>query len=222
MHSENPQFLIIAGPNGAGKSTYSKAMSTDGAYIFDADKEIARIEAQYPGLPSESIAYAVEQSFLDRVEEALIDRRSFTLETNLRDVRLWQTAERLREHGYRLDIIYLGLSSVKESMARVSTRVKAGGHFVDSESVKYNYVEGLKNFVHLAERFDNLAIIDSSGNFYQLKPLLRIENRQILYVDTDIPEWAADSIEQISFKCSSRQKGHDDDDDQEIKRGRRR
>jgi len=71
MFLDDPQLLIVAGPNGAGKSTYSKDLSPVGAFIFDADKEKARIEARYPGLPDESLAYAVEQYFLDCVDEAL-------------------------------------------------------------------------------------------------------------------------------------------------------
>jgi len=82
MTLDNPQLLIVAGPNGAGKSTFSKDLSATGAIIFDADKEAAKIEALYPGLPSESISYAVEQYFLDCITEALNNKADFTVETN--------------------------------------------------------------------------------------------------------------------------------------------
>lgn len=71
MLLDNPQLLIIAGGNGAGKSTFSKDLSSVDAFIFEADKEIAKIEARYPGLPAESISYAVDQYFLDCVDNAL-------------------------------------------------------------------------------------------------------------------------------------------------------
>jgi predicted ABC-type ATPase len=119
MLSENPQLLIVGGPNGAGKSTHSKDLSQPGAIIFDADKVIARIEARFPDIPRESIHFAARQEFLDQVDDAIIHKRHFTIETNFRDYELMETVAHFKRHGYRTDMIYLTLKSVNQSFGRV-------------------------------------------------------------------------------------------------------
>lgn len=190
MTLDNPQLLIVAGPNGAGKSTFSKDLSAAGAFIFDADKEAAKIEALYPGLPGESVSYAVEQYFQDCIIQAISKKADFTVETNLRDTGLMNIVNRFKENNYVANIIYIGLGNVKQSMDRVTARAKGGGHFVDTNSIHYNYVEGLKNFEYLADRFDNLDFIDASGNLYELKSLLSVQDRNVVFVSNDLPKWA--------------------------------
>ncbi|WPV00729.1 zeta toxin family protein [Mucilaginibacter sp. cycad4] len=220
MTLDNPQLLIVAGPNGAGKSTFSKDLSAAGAFIFDADKEAAKIEARYPGLPGESVSYAVEQYFLDCVVKALDNKTDFTVETNFRDAALMNTVNRFKENDYVVNIVYIGLSDVKQSMDRVGARVKGGGHFVDTGSIHYNYIEGLKNFEYFADRFDNLEFIDASENLYELRLLLSVQNRQVVFVSNDLPKWAKPVISSIvkQFNPSLPKR----DDDNKYRRGRRR
>ncbi len=220
MTLDNPQLLIVAGPNGAGKSTFSKDLSAAGAFIFDADKEAAKIETRYPGLPGESVSYAVEQYFLDCILEALNNKTDFTVETNFRDAGLMTTVNRFKENDYIASIVYIGLADVKQSTDRVSARVKGGGHFVDTGSIHYNYIEGLRNFEYFADRFDNIEFIDASGNLYELKSLLSVQNRKVVYFSNDLPDWAkpvvSSIVKQFSPSLTKR------DDDNEYRRGTRR
>jgi len=213
MTLDNPQLLIVAGPNGAGKSTFSKDLSAAGAFIFDADKEAAKIEALYPGLPGESVSYAVEQYFLDCIVKALNNKTDFTVETNFRDAGLMNTVNRFKENNYVASIVYIGLADVKQSMDRVSARVKGGGHFVDTGSINYNYIEGLKNFEYFADRFDNLEFIDASENLYELKSLLSIQSREVVFVSNDLPEWVSPVISSIVKQFSPRLPKRDDDNE---------
>jgi predicted ABC-type ATPase len=220
MILDDPQLLIIAGPNGAGKSTFSKDLSATGAFIFDADKEIAKIEARFPGLPGESVSYAVEQYFLDCVDDALKNKTDFTIETNFRDAGLMDTVDRFKDKGYEVNMLYIGLGDIKQSMDRVTARVKSGGHFVDVDSVRYNYGEGLKNLTYFADRFDNLEFIDASGNLYELKSLLSVQRRQLAFLSPDLPEWARPAISNIirHFNPPSAER----DEDNGYRRGPRR
>jgi len=211
MTLDNPQLLIVAGPNGAGKSTFSKDLSAAGAFIFDADKEAAKINALYPGLPGESVSYAVEQYFQDCIIQAISKKADFTVETNLRDTGLMNIVNRFKENDYVASIVYIGLRDVKQSMDRVTARVKGGGHFVDTGSIRYNYIEGLKNFEYLADRFGNIEFIDASGNLYELKSLLSLQNRQVVFVSNDLPEWANSVISSIVKRFSRILPERDDD-----------
>ncbi|PWK79700.1 putative ABC-type ATPase [Mucilaginibacter oryzae] len=220
MTLDNPQLLIVAGPNGAGKSTFSKDLSAAGEFIFDADKEAAKIEALYPGLSGESISYVVEQYFQDCIAQVLKNKTDFTVETNLRDTGLLDIVNRFKENNYVASVIYIGLGDVKQSMERVTARVKGGGHFVDTSSIRYNFIEGLKNFEYLADRFENVEFIDASGNLYGLKSLLSVQNRQIVFVSNDLPEWAKPTISAI-VKVFGRILPEQDNDN-EHRRGPRR
>jgi len=86
--SNNPQLLFVAGPNGAGKSTFSKELSEPGAIIFDVDKVIARIEAQSPGIPKKKVYEEATKEFFNQANDAIRQKRHFTLETNFRDKEL--------------------------------------------------------------------------------------------------------------------------------------
>jgi predicted ABC-type ATPase len=83
-------------------------------------------------------------------------------------------------------MIYLVLNGISQSIDRVAKRVSNGGHFVDNESIRFNYNEGLKNLNYFANRFDNLEILDSSGNFLELCSFLSIQQQQLIFLSDDL------------------------------------
>jgi len=216
---EQPQLLIIAGPNGAGKSTLSKDFAPQDAFIFDPDKETAKIQARFPDLPAESIHYALNQYFLDCTQAAVSDRNDFILETNFRDSGLMDTVKRFQENGYAVNMIYLVLSGIPQSMDRVKKRVSNGGHFVDNGSIRFNYLEGLKNLNYFADRFDNLEIIDSSGSLLQLRSLLSVQEKRLVFLSDDLPQWIEQEIKDMAHRFSDNSRGLDDDEESSRPRG---
>jgi predicted ABC-type ATPase len=220
MNHAVPQLLIIAGPNGAGKSTFSKDLSNEGSIIFDADKEIAVIDAKYPGLPSQSVFHALQQVFLDQIDEALKQRANFTIESNFRDNSLMGTIVRFQDSGYEVNMVYLLLNGVPQSMDRVKQRVKNGGHFISDQDIIYNYHEGLKNLIFFAGRFDNLEVIDSSGSPSQLRSLLSIQSGVIKYRASSLPAWADPTINEIAIQFD-RGRGQQPDQNEAPRRPRR-
>lgn len=213
MTSANPQLLIIAGPNGAGKSTYSKDISQPGAIIFDADKERAAFRRQFPDLPEQSIAFAVEQVFLDQVELALKRRSDLTIETNFRDHALMATVSQFQQQGYKASLIYLGLTSIEQSIDRVQRRVSQGGHFVDNHSIRYNYTEGLRNLAFFAARFDAVRVIDTSGDYLSLRTVYQSVGREIIFLSEQVPNWAADTLSVIISNLRKERDRRQDDDE---------
>ncbi|MEO5892369.1 MAG: AAA family ATPase [Ferruginibacter sp.] len=208
------QLLVIAGPNGAGKSTFSKDLSPLGAFIFDPDKERAIIESKYLNLPRESIEYAFQQRYQDCIELAIRKKRDFVLETNFRDHALLETAEWFKANGYLINMIYFVLSNIPESMDRVTHRVNNGGHYVDDESIRYNYQEGLDNLEYFSDRFDNLEVIDASGSYFQLRSVLSIQQQQCLYLNTDLPKGAEQVITRIADRYRDNSRDNDNDEEQ--------
>jgi len=212
--TESPQLLIIAGPNGAGKSTFSKDLSPANAFIFDPDKEKALIVSKFTGLPAESINFAFEQRFQDLIETAIKNRRDFVIETNFRDNNLWDIANRFKANGYAVNMIYFLLASIHESIDRVTSRINNGGHYVDEASIRYNYIEGLENLKYFADRFDKLEVVDASGSFLQLRSVLSIQQKQLIYISDDVPENTKQVITDIARRFNSRRSDENEDRDQ--------
>jgi predicted ABC-type ATPase len=208
-----PQLIFVAGPNGAGKSTFSKDLSPAGAFIFDPDKEQAAIVLKYPNYPPESIGHAFQQYFQDCIAIAIKKKRDFVIETNFRDHLLMDIAERFKSHGYETNMIYLILQSIPESMARVAVRVKTGGHYIDDASILYNYNEGLKSLEYFAGRFDNLEIIDATGNYYSLRSLLSVQKQQLIYLSNKLPKNAEEIINRIAGRFGDVSKSREDDEE---------
>lgn len=206
----NPQLLFVAGPNGAGKSTFSKKLSNPGAFIFDPDKVLARIEAQLPGMPQKKLYHAMSLEFFKNANESLWRKQDFTLETNFRDENLMEVLARFKQYGYSANMAYLVLSNIKESVSRVNQRVKNGGHYVDHKNIEQNYDLGLKYLERFADSFDNLEIIDASGNDFQLRSVLSIQQKTLIHLSADLPLSVEDTIKRIAIRFKSR--GLDEDE----------
>ncbi len=202
--SANPQLLFVAGPNGAGKSTFSKNISEPGAVIFDVDKVIAPIEAQWPDMPKKQLYQEATNEFFKQVTDAVKQKRHFTLETNFRDEDLLDIVAEFKRHGYTANMIYMTLKSVKESVSRVNQRVKNGGHYVDLNNIEQNYTLGLQYLESFAHRFDNLEIITTSGDDFQIRSLLSIRQQKLVYLSTDLPFEIEDIIKRMVDQFNSR------------------
>jgi len=194
-----PDFTIIAGPNGAGKSTFSKELSVEGSLIFDADKVKVSKERQYPDLPVESIETMITTEYWEIEETAILSNKSLTVESNLRDDFLINRLTYFKDKGYSLNLIFMLLPSVATSIDRVNSRVDQKGHFVDEESIKYNFEYSLKSLKHHFHKFDNLLILDSSlsDNLSIPKPLLTLKNNKISFINSKAPGWAKPILDEI-------------------------
>jgi predicted ABC-type ATPase len=199
-----PQLLFVAGPNGAGKSTFSKKLSDRSAVIFDVYKVIARIEAQSPGMLKKQVYQAATQEFFNLATEATRKKQHFTLETNFRDESLLDIVANFKRLDYTTNMVYLVLKNIKESVSRVNQRVKNGGHYVDHKNIEQNYDLGLQYLERFADRFDNLEIVDASGNDFQLRSMLSIYQQQLVYLSTDLPTGVAETIKRIASRYNSR------------------
>jgi predicted ABC-type ATPase len=220
MKPETPQLRIVGGPNGAGKSTFSGKLSRKGAVVFDADIIASRMKARLPvDVPIESIYFAVQTVFLDFVDDAIKNKQDFTIETNFRDNQLMDTIARFKQNGYETSMIYLTLNNVEQSIDRVKQRVNTGGHFVDENSVRYNFDEGLKNLDFFSDRFDHLEIFDASGNYGELNPLLSIKQQQLVYFSENVPDAVKQTVNNIADRYRNNFRAEDNDEEQDYNQG---
>ena len=200
-----PDYRIIAGPNGAGKSTFSAILSSSDALIFDADKVKAVKEKQYPDLPDESIEMMITSAYWEAEDFAVEHKKDLTVETNLRNDFLINRLSFFKGKGYTTHLVYMLLPDVQTSMDRVTLRVAQKGHFIDLESIKYNFVQGLLMLKKHFSEFDTLTIFAYSLATAPSIPdtLLIVKNNNIHFIDPSVPSWAKPHIDDIVQKLNN-------------------
>lgn len=137
-----PLFVVLAGPNGSGKSTSAATLLPSTVTFVNAD-EIAK---GLPGYPSGGADVEAGRIALGLMDELAERRDDFATETTLASRSLAARAERLKREGYHFRLLFLWSPSPDLSVARVASRVAAGGHHVPEEVIRRRYRAGLLNF----------------------------------------------------------------------------
>jgi predicted ABC-type ATPase len=155
--------VIIAGPNGAGKTTFAREyLPKDAGVIHFVNADL--IAGGLSPLRPELAALAAGRIFLGELDRLAKARADFAFETTLSGLvylarlRCWKAA------GYRIEIVYLRLSSPQLALRRITARVKQGGHNVPRTDVLRRLTRGWQNFQQLYRPLaDAWAVYDNSG-----------------------------------------------------------
>lgn len=171
--SNEKKILIIAGPNGAGKTTFAREFLPNEAncpVFVNADLIAAGLSPFQP----EVAAVRAGRIMMQQIHEYVRREMSFAFETTLsgrtyaRMIPSWQAA------GYRVELIFLGLSTVDIAVARVAARVAQGGHAVPEDVIRRRFIVGRRNFDHLyVSLVDYWALYDNAGETPRLINLRR-------------------------------------------------
>lgn len=158
-----PYLIVIAGPNGAGKTTTAPALLRDTLQVVgfvNADAIAQGLSAFQP----ERAAFQAGRVMLARLQQLASEQANFAFESTLASRSFAPWIARLKQRGYRFQLVYLWLSSPDIAVARVAERVRRGGHDVPETIIRRRYERGLYNFFHLyraqADRwrfYDNTA-----------------------------------------------------------------
>jgi len=159
---------LIAGPNGAGKTTFARRYLPENArvvHFVNADL----IATGLSPLKPEIAAIAAARMVLGEIDRHLAGRADFAFETTLSGLTYVRRLESWKRTGYRIDIVYLKLSSSRLALRRVAARVRQGGHNVPQADVLRRFVRGWDNFQRVYRSLaDSWAVYDNSGRAPQL------------------------------------------------------
>jgi predicted ABC-type ATPase len=139
-----PTCWIIAGPNGAGKTTFALEYLPKAVSCFqyiNADLIAAGIS---PLAPERELMTA-SRIFLHEMENCMQKSRDFAFETTLAGRTYLKWVKLLRSSGWQVELIYLALPSVEMSKARVSERVRHGGHNIPLKDIERRFSRSLYN-----------------------------------------------------------------------------
>ncbi|MEO5585402.1 MAG: AAA family ATPase, partial [Flavobacteriales bacterium] len=151
-----------AGPNGAGKTTFAREFLPKDAGVFhfvNADLIAGGLSPLDPTLAARS-AGRIMLLELDRLSNA---RENFAFETTLSGRTYMERLKKWKSAGYRIEIVFLRLSSASIALKRVADRVKQGGHDVPRIDVLRRFDRGWANFeFNYRSMADAWAVFDNS------------------------------------------------------------
>lgn len=139
-----PTCWIIAGPNGAGKTTFALEYLPNAVgcrQFVNADL----IAAGMAPLAPETERVAAGRIFLKEIERHVSAGRDFGFETTLAGRAYLRLIRRLRENGWRVELIYLALPDPEVARQRVAERVAHGGHDIPEADIQRRFYRGLCN-----------------------------------------------------------------------------
>lgn len=111
-------------------------------------------------LAAEMSAFQAGRIMLQRLHYLAKKRVDSAFETSLasRSFALW--INELRKAGYEFHLVFLWLPNADFAIARVSERVRRGGHTVLEETIRRRWRAGLRNF------FDLYRLLSDTWRFY--------------------------------------------------------
>lgn len=152
---KKPEIVVFAGPNGSGKSTITDMLRpTDMVYINADDIQRAL------GCDVMKAAQLAEA----HREDQLRKKESFCFETVLSTDRNLKLLQRAKEAGFFIRCYYILTADPQINVARVASRVAAGGHDVPPDKIMNRYDKALALVHELVPVCDVCHIYDNSGD----------------------------------------------------------
>lgn len=164
----SPRCIVIAGPNGAGKTTFAQEYLPHDAgvvHFVNADLIAAGLSPFEPTLA----ALSAGRLLLRELDRLAASRTDFAFESTLSGRSYASRLRRWREAGYRIEFVFLSLTSPQLALHRIAARVRQGGHDVAKADVLRRFERGWFNFQTVYRPLaDAWAVYDNSG----LRPTL--------------------------------------------------
>ena len=152
---KKPEIIVFAGPNGSGKSTVTEMLRPATMLYINAD-EIQRV------LDCDNLEAAQKAEM--RREECVAAHKSFCFETVMSTERNLNLLRRAKEAGFFIRCYYVLTADPFINVARVASRVSAGGHDVPVEKIISRYDRALGLIPDLLPVCDVCHIYDNSGS----------------------------------------------------------
>lgn len=189
-----PIIIIITGSNGAGKSSigpdYVPNKLRD--FIFDGDKLFMEKKSEIwaSGIRSHkecrNLTFdIVVETFEKLVEDSIRNNVDFAYEGHFTNEATWDVPKKFKEAGYKIHLIFFGLTDTTLSETLVIGRANEGGHYVDPFTVQSNFYGNLEKVDKYYSLFDSVRIFDTSS----------IEHIELVKLKNGVPYSAISSNE---------------------------
>jgi predicted ABC-type ATPase len=158
-----PVIYVLAGVNGAGKSSIGgEWLISQRLPYFNPDQAAREIREQTGGTleRASSLAWTEGKRLL---EVAIANRHSHAFETTLGGNTMAGLLHRAASEGIDVLMWFAGLANVEHHVARVKTRVAAGGHDIPEETIRRRFDTSRRNLIALLPSLTELRLFDNSA-----------------------------------------------------------
>lgn len=138
-----PELIIVGGANGSGKTTFAKPFVKERGYLFLNADEIAK-DLEDQDVPNSMIKAG--RIFFQRLYACLEEGKNFVVETTLSGSYINKVAQKAKQKGYVVKLIYIFLDDADLCIRRVQARVFKGGHDVPIEDIVRRFGRSKENF----------------------------------------------------------------------------
>ncbi|WP_235972775.1 zeta toxin family protein [Pedobacter ghigonis] len=155
-------LYIISGCNGAGKTTASFTVLPEilNCREFVNADEIARGISPFK---PESVAIQAGKIMLNRIDELLLQKVDFAIETTLTTKSYLNTIRKAKALGYQVTLLFFWLNDVELAIERVKTRILEGGHNIPEDVIRRRYVKGMQNLPQFINYADFWFVLNNSN-----------------------------------------------------------
>src|ERR1700688_150588 len=162
--AHNPCLYVLAGTNGAGKSSVGGATFREsGAEYFNPDEAALRFRSTNPGSTQEEANSAAWRQGKRLLERAICERLDFAFETTLGGHTIAALLHRALSEKMEVRVWYVGLATPELHIARVRSRVAAGGHDIPEAKIRERFNGSRLTLVDLMPRLTELRVYDNSA-----------------------------------------------------------
>ncbi|MCT8545632.1 zeta toxin family protein [Glaesserella parasuis] len=190
MHNKS-LAIFYCGTNGAGKSTLRSFNQDSVQIVIDSDHIAMQINPDNPRLAD----IEAGRKAIELFKFAIRHNISFSMESTLSGKSILQRMEVAKRNFYtRLN--YVGVDDPKINIARVKARVKAGGHFIDEETIKRRYQISRENLIQAILLNDETFIYDNSSDSPKIQ-LVISANKTVTKLTNKLPQWCEDLVNEL-------------------------
>ena len=178
-----PQLWIVAGPNGAGKTTIAERWLASRIPVISPDN----LAAIHGLSPMQAGRAAVREQ-----ERLLASGVSFAVDTTFSGKRELDLMRRARTAGFKVNLIFICVTSAALCQVRIEERVSSGGHSVPARDVARRFERSLNNLTVALSIAERTFILDNTEEKHKL--LFSIEHSRVKHLSKKMPDWAKQAI----------------------------
>lgn len=202
-----PLLYIITGSNGAGKSSVGPNYIPTHlrSSIFDGDKVFMNKRSEFwvNGIKSHKeckklAAEFVQTTFDTLVATSLKDNNDFAYEGHFTNDATWDIPKKFKDSGYKIHLIFFGLTNTTLSEIRVIGRTEEGGHYVDPVTLSSNFYGNLDKLDKYFAIFDSVTLIDTSGIEHVGLAVIKKGKCVSAINQGELPEWFLTNLPNIT------------------------
>jgi predicted ABC-type ATPase len=161
-----PTALILGGVNGAGKTTLARALlrtpQLRGRTFLNADIFAAQLRRERPGMTLAAANFLGLRMVAEGHDRHLATGTSFVAETVLANASYRALCGQAQAAGFTVELAYVAICTVEESVARVRLRVAMGGHDVPEKDIRRRWALSHANLAWFVSHADEVRVYDNS------------------------------------------------------------